>query len=161
MEEIWKDIKGFNAYQVSTFGRVRKNGRVLTQCFDGRGYLIIGIKDNNGRQHTKKIHHLVWDTFGDEQRDGHKRQVDHINNISTDNRFANLRLVTASQNSIKRSSLKSKSSRYPNVNSFRDDKWEMSIMRDRKRYRKSGFLTETEAFLYRQKLLLTIGESIF
>jgi hypothetical protein len=50
MEEIWKDIKGFNAYQVSTFGRVRKNGRVLTQCFDGRGYLIIGIKDNNGLQ---------------------------------------------------------------------------------------------------------------
>ena len=66
MEEIWKDIEGYEGfYQVSNQGRVRSiereiirngrtiklKGRVLKQNVDSKGYLCVNLsKENNTKQ---------------------------------------------------------------------------------------------------------------
>lgn len=175
MEE-WRDIKGYEGlYQVSNYGRVKSLSRVVNrvrngklpikECLlkphdNGRGYPLFSLVNAQKQKHSQTIHHFVWDAFGDKPRNGHKAQIDHIDDNPYNNHISNLRLVTASENSIKRSSKYKKASRYPNVSSLKNGTWEMGIMRDRVRYRKAGFKTETQAFLARQKLLITLGESI-
>ena len=177
LTEQFKPIKGYEGlYEVSNFGNLRsldrvvlrtKNGdlpikgRDLKPADDGRGYLDVVLTNGDSERHTHKVHHLVWDNFGDRERSGHKLQIDHRDDNAHNNHLSNLRLVTASENSIKRSSNLKKKSRYPNVSLVWNGTWAMEIMRDRRRYRKAGFLTETLAYLERQKLLLKLGEVSF
>lgn len=71
MEEIWKDVVGYEGlYQVSNFGRVRSlghdkwhKGRIIKPHYDGRKhYLFVQIYKN---KNSKKInvHRLVAETF--------------------------------------------------------------------------------------------------
>lgn len=71
MEEIWKDIKGYEGlYQVSNFGRVRSlghdkwhKGKVLKHHIDGKGcYFMVNLHKNNKMQHFN-IHRLVACAF--------------------------------------------------------------------------------------------------
>lgn len=52
---------------------------------DAHGYLVTKIRGNN-----VKLHRLAWFYMTGEL----PREIDHINRIKTDNRFANLRAVT-------------------------------------------------------------------
>ena len=54
MEEIWKDIEGYEGlYQVSNLGRVKsfyKEGRILKQCIDKDGYFCVGLFKNKKQE---------------------------------------------------------------------------------------------------------------
>lgn len=90
MEEIWKDIGGFEGlYQVSNLGRVKRvtTGRVLKGMASGKGYLLVGLSKNNIRS-VKTIHRLVAQAFIPNPEN--KPEVNHIDENKTNNMVSNL-----------------------------------------------------------------------
>ena len=102
MKEIWKDIKDYEGlYQVSNLGRVKsldkyvrsknnsfalKKGRILKSSVTKRGYKKVGLWKNGVKWYL--IHRLVAQAFI--QNPNKYPQVNHINEIKTDNRVDNL-----------------------------------------------------------------------
>ena len=96
MEEIWKDIKGFEGlYQVSNYGLVRSlrdnHGRarelILKPKMNRGGYLYVALwKD--GKSMTCRIHRLVAEAFLPNPLG--LPQVNHIDEDKTNNRVENL-----------------------------------------------------------------------
>lgn len=63
MEEIWKDIQGYEGlYQVSNLGRVKslkfKKDKMLNGGNNGNGYLFVGLSKNN-KVKNHYVHRLV------------------------------------------------------------------------------------------------------
>lgn len=110
LKEVWKVIKGYSNYEVSSLGRIKSNGRVIIQSnghpmtFPSRilkpnvsdgGYLYVTLTRN--KMHTaKKVHRLVAEAFI--QNSLNKPQVHHINHIKSDDRVENLMWVTCKDN---------------------------------------------------------------
>lgn len=116
MEEIWKDVVGYEGlYQVSNIGRVKsldmilpyerhnkkatriRRGKLLTFSKTNSGYLRV-IMANNGIHKLILVHRLVAQAFIPNQLN--KREVNHINGNKTDNRVENLEWVSSSENKI-------------------------------------------------------------
>lgn len=65
MEEIWKNIKGYeDIYQVSNLGRVKRveTDRVLQPYRNKGGYLLVYLY-KNGKRKNHRIHRLVAQAF--------------------------------------------------------------------------------------------------
>lgn len=109
-KEIWKDIPNYEGlYQASNLGRVKslerfrkgKNGSLVTikekilkqqlVC----GYYQIGLYKQS-IQKFHQVHRLVWSAFNGPIPEGY--EVNHINEIKTDNRLENLNLMTHKEN---------------------------------------------------------------
>ena len=108
MEEIWKDIKGFEGrYQVSNMGRVRypdtwitrpySNGTIATirtrkagykQLINRDGYVTVAL-NMPGVRYTPPIDKLVAEHFCEDYQDG--MEIDHIDGDMTNSRADNLR----------------------------------------------------------------------
>lgn len=118
--EIWKDIKGYEGlYQVSNLGNVRslphftevtcngsthkslRQGRMLKPTSRQHGYLAVQLYGRGGHAtrnlRTVSIHRLVAEAFLDNPN-GYE-EVNHINEIKTDNRVENLEWCNHKQNS--------------------------------------------------------------
>lgn len=111
MKEIWKDIPEFiNYYQASNMGRIRSLDRCVDGCYNSKqlkkgkilkptpnhhNYLRVHLC-NNGKIVQKFVSHLVWTAFNGAIPKG--MQVNHINQIVTDNRLCNLNLLSAKEN---------------------------------------------------------------
>ncbi len=106
MEEVWKPVVGYEGlYQVSNLGRIKstnykthKNEKILKLFKDYKGYLYVCLR-KHGKAKFLKVHRLVLFAFMP-QTDLFKNQVNHINEIKTDNRLENLEWVTARENNV-------------------------------------------------------------
>jgi hypothetical protein len=94
MEE-WKPVVGFERYEVSTMGNVRRGGRIFTPGIDSYGYRQVNLYRNTIR-YTRKVYRLVMEAFC--PNIDNKPQIDHINRNRADDRLENLRWATASEN---------------------------------------------------------------
>ena len=96
----WKPIKGFSLYTVSDLGDVRneRTGNELKQFDNGRGYLKVSIKGDDGKYHNVSVHRLVALAFVHNDAPDLKTQVNHINEDKHDNDASNLEWVTPSEN---------------------------------------------------------------
>lgn len=134
--EIWKDVKGYEGlYQVSNLGRVRSLGRVchsknnsmqtkrvriLTQEVTIWGYCRTRLYNENGKPKHHAVHRLVYEAFVGECGD---YQINHINEIKTDNRVANLELMTAKENC----NHGTRNARLSKINKAQSDKWVIGV----------------------------------
>lgn len=102
-KEIWKPIAGYEIYQISSRGRVRRvEGKGLRpghikveHTFRGYPRQSLWNRQANTSK-TYSVHRLVALAFL--PKPVGKKEVDHINGIRTDNRVENLRWVTHRQN---------------------------------------------------------------
>lgn len=114
MVEVWKDIKGFEHYEVSSIGNVRSKERTSYFINNGKpinrlvksfilkpsiacGYKRVALYKNNV-PFEYKIHRLVAETFISNPEN--KEQVNHIDGNKTNNHVSNLEWVTRSENTI-------------------------------------------------------------
>lgn len=102
MEEIWKDIIGFEGlYQFSNLCRVKSfpkrgsNKEILGIYMASDGYPRTTLR-KNGRYHVRKIHRLVLEYFVGLCPEG--MCCRHLNDIKTDYRIENLKWGTPSEN---------------------------------------------------------------
>lgn len=103
MEEIWKDIQGYEGlYMVSNLGRVkslnyRRSGKesILKYNIEKNGYLSVALyKDKKIKRH--KIHRLVALAFVDGYEEG--LVVNHKDENKKNNTWTNLEWVTSQYN---------------------------------------------------------------
>ncbi len=121
LQEKFEYKDGNLIYKIKTSRKV--NVGDVAGSFGAYGYIVVGI-NGKGYQASR----LVWIYHnGDIPED---LQVDHINNIKTDNRIENLRLATASQNKCNIAKRKHNKSGHKGVSYYINyNKWRAQINR--------------------------------
>lgn len=105
-DEIWVPAFGWRAYEVSSLGRVRslrsKHGerkvpKLLNDISIRGGYKVIRLNSPTVKNKGVLVHRLVFESFS-----GKKipvgLEVNHINQVTCDNRLCNLELLTHREN---------------------------------------------------------------
>ena len=119
----WKEIDGFERYEVSNDGRVRNKmtGDVLKPARDQNNYRSV-LLYRSGKQTRKKLHRLVASAFV--ANPDNKPEVDHIDNDKSNNHYTNLRFATRHENNFNTQKRASASSRYKGVcRDSKHNKW--------------------------------------
>ena len=126
MEEIWKDIEGYEGtYQVSNLGRVRSldrvvsrvmptgkvfnshkvPGRMLKNNMSNIGYYVVNLH-KDGKGHTMQVHRLVAQAFIPNPKN--LPEVNHKDEDKLDNRVDNLEWCDSAYNTNYGTSLQRK-----------------------------------------------------
>lgn len=110
MEEVWKDIEGFENYQISNLGRVRtlnkynrqglpkdsvKQCKILKLIRNTHGYYSVNLYKDK-KCYRKDIHRLVAQAFIPIPKK--LLQVNHIDGNKKNNNISNLEWVSAKEN---------------------------------------------------------------
>lgn len=111
MQEIWKDIKGYEGwYKVSNLGRVKslkkwagnkykakwiEEESILTPTNNGTGYLFIGLRKDTQRK-NRYIHRLVAEHFIENPHN--YKEVNHIDFNKRNNIVSNLEWCNRKEN---------------------------------------------------------------
>lgn len=107
MNEIWKDIEGYNGlYQISNLGRVKSLGRrgkgcsledrILKSMINKDGYHLVNLKDTNHVAKWFTIHRLVALHFIPNPND--YKEINHKDEIKGNNIVTNLEWCTRDYN---------------------------------------------------------------
>lgn len=95
-----KELKDYNGYFAGEDGFIysTKSGelRKLIPHDNGKGYMTVGLRRNDGKICRKRVHRLVWEAFNGQIPDG--MEVNHVNEVRDDNRLVNLQILTHRQN---------------------------------------------------------------
>ena len=164
--EQFKPIKNYEGlYEVSSYGEVKSIARVVSSFKWGEqkvsekilaqhireGYPAVAL-NKKGFRKTHTIHHLVWDQFGNGERNGHKSQVDHIDENKLNNNIENLQLLTASENTAKYKMTQPKTSKYTGVCFDKyHKKWVAQKTVNKKQIKIGRYNTEEKAYTAYQK----------
>lgn len=97
MKEVWKKIKGFEEYEVSSLGTVKnaRTGKIIKSRTTKTGYKLVDLH-KNCHVSTKYIHRLVDEAFI--QNQNNLPQVNHKDENKENNCVENLEWCTASYN---------------------------------------------------------------
>lgn len=98
--EIWKDIKEYPGYQVSTDGRIKsfkqsKEGKILKPKISA-GYAGVDFR-KDGRSYYGLVHRVVLSTFSP-VKNWEVLTVNHIDGDCLNNRLENLEWMTQTEN---------------------------------------------------------------
>ena len=98
--EIYRDIKGYEDYQVTSWGRVynKAHEKFVNPEVNFKGYLRVDLYRNHERKHMK-VHRLVAEAFIPNPEN--KPQVNHIDGNKRNNSVTNLEWVTDAENKAK------------------------------------------------------------
>lgn len=142
MIEIFKNIPGYNGYQISNLRNVKSlpkfrntgNGgyiskeKILKQSIDVYGYLYVALYKNKKRV-TQPIHKLMAITFLGHKPNKWETVIDHIDNNPLNNNLENLQLITHRENITKGLNNKNTSSKYIGVSFNKSHKKWQSFIR--------------------------------
>lgn len=104
MREEWRAVSDW-PYEVSSLGRVRKNGRVLTQSLNKDGYPCVKLYCPSSKPKTITVHLLVCTAFHG-PRPGENYQCRHYpDNARSNNCATNLSWGTSKQDAADRLAL--------------------------------------------------------
>jgi len=116
MEEIWKDIPGYEGkYQASSIGRIKSLSRevfspvaqkrllpeiIMKQHFSRWGYFRVGLPCNitPSKRVEKDVHRLILLTFKGMPENPNKKHCNHIDGNKLNNAICNLEWVTCGEN---------------------------------------------------------------
>lgn len=171
MQESWKQIPGFDGYEVSDLGRVRSfwimgcrarigdTPRIMQAVLNRRdGRLKVNLRCDSMKRQSFVIASLVWLAFRGERPTG--MEIDHIDNNRLNDHLSNLRLATRSQNQANCSGRNrlNKKSRYKGVSPNRSN-WQAKIRKNNKIICLGTFDTqEKAACAYNKKAVELFGE---
>lgn len=94
--ERWRAIGGTIGYEISDYGRLRRDGRLLNGCIYSTGYRMAALHLTDGGRIRKAYHTLVCEAFIGAKPSG--LQVRHLNGDPLDNRLSNLAYGTCAEN---------------------------------------------------------------
>jgi hypothetical protein len=154
-----KDIVGFTNYTINENGEVYSKymGRLMKQCLNTNGYYVVNLVGDDTIRKYLLVHRLIYQIFILEEGKTMPDEIDHINNIKTDNSKDNLRGATHSQNQWNRWKYKNNTSGHKNICITQYGTFEVKINHT-KRYSKS-FKTLEEAIADRDvKIIEFHGE---
>lgn len=97
MEEIWKDVKGYEGlYQVSNLGRIKnKKDYIIKPELNKNGYKYMPLYKNNKRR-RELLHRIVATAFI--KNTNNLPQVNHIDGNKSNNKVDNLEWCSCSYN---------------------------------------------------------------
>lgn len=111
--ELWKQIKGFSDYEISSHGNIRsiertkkfKNGRIVhfsqkkktQRIHPGNGFLMTDLIDNSGKKKTIYPHKLVASVFIKNDRPRKNKVVIHLDGNLQNNKVENLKWSSYSE----------------------------------------------------------------
>jgi hypothetical protein len=160
MQEIFKDIDGYEDYQVSNLGRVKSLSRYIKHFRGGKrllkerilkprlthntgdGYYMVYLYNGKGKNHL--VHKLVARAFLNHIPSGKEYVIDHKDFDRTNNHLSNLKIITQRENT-NRKHLKH-SSKYTGVSFYKiNSKWRASIGINGMQKHLGYFMEELEA----------------
>ena len=150
MIEEWKPVVGYEGlYEVSNLGRIRSQytNRILSPIINAWGYYCVNLyKDGKGKKKT--VHRLVAYAFIPET-DPNKDQINHKNEIKTDNRVENLEWCTVEYNNL----YGSRKPKYPDLS--RKERAHLRYIEHRDEYKKKSL-----QYYYRKKMNQRVGGDV-
>jgi hypothetical protein len=150
MEE-WRPVADFPAYEVSSLGRVRLGDKEKSPFVDQHGYLALNVS-HEGASSCVRVHRLVAEAFLPRQEG--MNTVDHINQVKTDNRTANLRWSNHQQNAVNRGANKNNTSGHKNIcYNARRTNWRVHLSRNGRLVLNKEYPTLDEAITARDEIL--------
>lgn len=93
--EIWKTIKGFENYQVSNHGRIKRNEKILKPIKSRNGYLHIFLY-SKGKSKQLLVHRIVANAFIENKNNF--KEINHIDGNKQNNAIDNLEWCTRKEN---------------------------------------------------------------
>jgi len=147
--ESWKKVEGYEAYEVSDWGRVRRGENVLKGYLESRGYLRVNLY-NGGVCKKNLIHRLVGIAFLPNPEG--KLTINHIDHDKANNLLANLEWATYSEQTL-HSPIPIGKSGHRCINQIPSGSYRVRIMRNSRYVFQKSFPTLQEAITARDAFL--------